>query len=227
MSATVVIADDHELVRTGIRRLVEDLGCEVVAEVGDGEQALAQIRAHAPRIALLDVHMPTLGGLEVSQRIRRFHPKCRIIILTAYSEGPLPRALLEAGIDGFLTKGCTLDEMREALARVSRGERYTGQDVAQRMALDALKGDGATPFDRLTPRELQVALMLLAGHVNHRVAETLQVSPETVMIYRQRIRLNKLEVRAQTEFLRRAIRYKGIIALRLQPQHFVSVRSTT
>ncbi len=206
MSATVVIADDHELVRTGIRRLLEDLGCHVVAEVGDGEQALEEIRAHAPGIALLDIHMPTLGGLEATQKIRRFHPECRVIILTAYSEGPLPRALLEAGIDGFLTKGCTLEEMREAIARVSRGERYIGQDVAQRMALDALRGDAASPFDRLTPRELQVALMLLAGRVNRRIAETLQVSPKTITTYRQRI-LHKLEVSTETELLRLAIRY--------------------
>lgn len=206
MSATVVIADDHELVRTGVRRLLEDLGCRVVAEVSDGEQALEDIRAHAPDIALLDIHMPTLGGLEATQKIRRFHPECRIIILTAYSEGPLPRALLEAGIDGFLTKGCTLEEMREAIARVSRGERYIGQDVAQRMALDALKGDAASPFDRLTPRELQVALMLLAGRVNRRIASTLQVSPKTITTYRQRI-LNKLEVSTETELLRLAIRY--------------------
>lgn len=206
MSATVVIADDHELVRTGIQRLLEDLGCHVVAEVGDGDQALEEIRAHAPDIALLDIHMPTLGGLEVTQKIQRFHPECRIIILTAYSEGPLPRALLEAGIDGFLTKGCTLEEMREAIARVSRGERYIGQDVAQRMALDALKGDAASPFDRLTPRELQVALMLLAGRVNRRIAQTLQVSPKTVTTYRQRI-LHKLEVSTETELLRLAIRY--------------------
>lgn len=206
MSATVVIADDHELVRTGVRRLLEDLGCRVVAEVSDGEQALEEIRAHAPDIALLDIHMPTLGGLEATQKIRRFHPECRIIILTAYSEGPLPRALLEAGIDGFLTKGCTLEEMREAIARVSRGERYIGQDVAQRMALDALKGDAASPFDRLTPRELQVALMLLAGRVNRRIAETLQVSPKTITTYRQRI-LNKVEVSTETELLRLAIRY--------------------
>lgn len=80
MSATVVIADDHELVRTGIRRLLEDLGCQVVAEVGDGEQALAEIRAHSPGIALLDVHMPALGGLEVTQKIHQFHPECRIIV---------------------------------------------------------------------------------------------------------------------------------------------------
>lgn len=206
MPTTVIIADDHELVRTGIRRLLEDLGCEVVAEVGDGEQALGEIRTHCPDIALLDVHMPTLGGFEATQKIRRFHPECRIIILTAYSEGPLPRVLLEAGVDGFLTKGCMLEEMREAIARVSRGERYIGQDVAQRMALDALKGDDESPFDRLTPRELQVALMLLAGRVNRRIAETLQVSPKTVTTYRQRI-FDKLEVTTQTEFLRLAIRY--------------------
>ncbi|MEX1082601.1 MAG: response regulator [Halofilum sp. (in: g-proteobacteria)] len=206
MATTVLIADDHELVRTGIRRLLEDLGCQVLAEVGDGDEAVARARTEKPDVALLDIHMPVLGGLEATRKIRRFHPACRIIILTAYTEGPLPKALLEAGIDGFLTKGCTLEEMQQALQRVRRGERYISRDVAQKMAIAAMEGDADSPFDRLTPRELQVALMLLAGGINRSISEALQLSPKTVTTYRQRI-LRKTGVRNQTDLLRLAIRY--------------------
>lgn len=206
MTATVLIADDHELVRTGIRRLLEDIGCCVIAEVSDGGQAIARARELMPDVAMLDVHMPGIGGLEATRKIRRFHPQCRIVVLTAYTEGPLPRALLEAGIDGFLTKGCTLDEMDEAISRVRRGERYISRDVAQKMALAALDGESGNPFDRLTPRELQVALMLLAGGLNRTISESLQLSPKTVTTYRQRI-LRKTGVRTQTDLLKLAIRY--------------------
>ncbi len=210
MAATVLIADDHELVRTGIRRLLEDLGCRVIAEVDDGGQAVARVRADKPEVALLDIHMPGIGGLEATRKIRSIHPDCRIIILTAYTEGPLPRALLEVGIDGFLTKGCTLEEMQQALARVRRGERYISRDVAQKMALAAMEGESDSPFDRLTPRELQVALMLLAGDANRSIAESLQLSPKTVTTYRQRI-LHKTGVKSLTDLLRLAIRYNVAI----------------
>lgn len=206
MGATVLIADDHELVRTGIRRLLEDLGCRVIGEVGDGKEAVTRVRVEKPDVALLDIHMPGIGGLEATRKIRYVHPDCRIVILTAYTEGPLPRALLEAGIDGFLTKGCTLEEMQQALTRVRRGERYISHDVAQKMALAAMEGESDSPFDRLTPRELQVALMLLAGGINRSIADSLQLSPKTVTTYRQRI-LRKTGVRSQTDLLRLAIRY--------------------
>ena len=211
MTTSVLIADDHELVRTGIRRLLEDLGCRVIAEVDDGEQAVEQARARRPELVLLDVHMPGIGGLEATKRIRRFHSQARIIILTAYTEGPLPRALLEAGIDGFLTKGCTLEEMDEAISRVGRGERYISRDVAQKMAFAALRGDSDNPFDRLTPRELQVAMMLLSGGINRSISQSLQLSPKTVTTYRQRI-LRKTGVRSLTDLLRLAIRYNMAVA---------------
>lgn len=206
MKATVVIADDHELVRTGIRRLLEDFGCEVVGEAATCEQAVDLVRERHPDIALIDIQMPGMGGLEACQRVRRFVPDCRVIILTAHSEGPLPRALLETGVDGFLTKSCALGEMQEAMTRVVAGERYVSQDVAQKLALDAVAGGESNPFDRLTARELQVALMLVSGETNHDISGALRVSPKTVSTYRQRI-LGKLEVRTLADLLRLAIQY--------------------
>lgn len=206
MTATVLIADDHELVRTGIRRLLEDIGCEVVAEAATGEEAVAEARVHRPDLALIDIHMPGIGGLEATQRLRRIHPECRVIILTAHTEGPLPRALLEVGVAGFLTKGCAVDEMNEAITRVRRGERYISRDVAQKLALASVTGDQRTPFDRLTSRELQVALMLIAGEPNRDISQALRLSPKTVTTYRQRI-LRKVGVRTLPDLLRLAIQY--------------------
>lgn len=206
MTATVLIADDHELVRTGIRRLLEDCGCEVVAEAATGEEAVSRTRETYPDIAMIDIHMPGIGGFEATQKIRRIHPDCRVIILTAHTEGPLPRTLLEVGVAGFLTKGCAFAEMDEALARVRAGGRYISHEVAQKLALDSLDSDEGNPFDRLTSRELQVALMLLSGELNRNIADALRLSPKTVTTYRQRI-LKKVGVRTMPDLLRLAIQY--------------------
>lgn len=207
MNVSVLIADDHELVRAGVRRLLEDLGCTVVAEASTGEEAVERVRALRPDIALIDIQMPGIGGLEASQRVRRFVPECRVVILTAHGEGPLPRALLETGVAGFLTKGCAFEEMDEAIRKVADGERYVSQDVAQRLALDAVEGGGnGNPFDRLTARELQVALMMVTGEANREISEALRLSPKTVTTYRRRI-LSKVEVRSLADLLRLAIQH--------------------
>ena len=210
MTATVLIADDHELVRTGLRRLLEDLDCTVVAEAASGEEAVQAAREHQPDLALIDIHMPGIGGLEATRKVQHIHPDCRVVILTAHADGPLPRALLEIGVAGFLTKDCSVDEMHQAIRKVSSGGRYVSQEVAQNLALDAVEGAQGSPFDRLSARELQVALMLLAGETNRDIARSLQVSPKTVTTYRQRI-LNKVGVRNIQDLLRLAIRF-GVTA---------------
>ena len=207
--ADVLIADDHELVRTGVRRLLEDLNHRVVAEASSGEEAVDLARRTAPQIAIIDIHMPGMGGLEATQRIQRQHSGCRVIILTAHLEGPLPRTLLEVGVDGFLSKGSSLEEMDNAIRHVLRGKRYLGQEVAQKLALAAVDGHKRSPFDRLTGRELQVALKLLAGEPNRSISASLNLSPKTVTTYRQRI-LGKTGTRSLPELLRLAVQYNLI-----------------
>lgn len=204
--ARVLIADDHELVRAGVRRLLEDLNHQVIGEADSGEEALELSRRHAPEIAFIDIHMPGMGGLETTQRIRRHLPDCRVIILTAHLEGPMPRTLLEAGVDGFLTKGSSISEMERAISQVSCGKRYLSQEVAQKLALAAVEGTYESPFDRLTRRELQVTMKLLGGEANWQIAEELNISPKTVTTYRQRI-LGKTGTRCLPELLRLAIQY--------------------
>ena len=207
MTTSVLIADDHELVRTGIRRLLEEMDCEVIAEAATGEEAVTAACEHRPDIAIVDIHMPGIGGLEATQKLRRLHPECRVIILTAHSEGPLPRALLEIGVAGFLTKGCAFEEMRQAIDKVRSGGRYISHDVAQKIALASVGGVEKTPFDRLTSRELQVTLMLLAGEPNRDIAQALQISPKSVTTYRRRV-FRKIDVRSLSDLLKLAIRFE-------------------
>jgi len=206
MKARVLIADDHELVRTGIRRLLEDMDCEVVATVASGEEAADRVQQLQPDIALIDIHMPGIGGLEASQRVQRFSPQCRVIILTAHTQGPLPRALLETGVAGFLTKGCAFAEMQAAIHKVCKGERYLSHTVAQDLAFATVDGAADSPFNHLTARELQVTMMLVAGEQNRDISQALRLSPKTVTTYRSRI-FRKMAVRTLPELLRVAMQY--------------------
>jgi two-component system invasion response regulator UvrY len=206
MKARVLIADDHELVRTGIQRLLEDMDCDVVAAVASGEEAADRVQQLQPDIALIDIHMPGIGGLEASQRVQRFYPDCRVIILTAHTEGPLPRALLETGVAGFLTKGCASEEMQAAIRKVRKGERYLSHTVAQDLAFATVDGAADSPFNHLTARELQITLMLVAGEQNRDISQALQLSPKTVTTYRGRI-FRKMAVRTLPELLRVAMQY--------------------
>ena len=206
MKARVLIADDHELVRTGIRRLLEDMDCEVVATVASGEEAADRVQQLQPDIALIDIHMPGIGGLEASQRVQRFSPQCRVIILTAHTQGPLPRALLETGVAGFLTKGCAFAEMQAAIHKVRKGERYLSHTVAQDLAFATVDGAADSPFNHLTARELQVTMMLVAGEQNRDISQALRLSPKTVTTYRSRI-FRKMAVRTLPELLRVAMQY--------------------
>lgn len=207
--ANVLIADDHELVRAGVRRLIEDLKHTVIGTAADGEEAVEMARRHEPDIVFMDIHMPGMGGLEATHRIRRQVPGCHIIILTAHLEGPLPKTLVEIGVDGFLTKGCSVEEMNTAIKQVESGKRYLSREVGQKLALAAADGETDSPFDLLTAREFQVALMLLTGVPNRDISKALNLSPKTITTYRQRI-MQKTGMRSMPELLRLAIQYNLI-----------------
>lgn len=205
--ARVIVADDHEVIRVGVRRLLEDLRHTLVGEARNGEEAVELACRQQPDVAFIDIHMPGMGGLEATRRIRRHRPGCRIIVLTAHLEGPIPRTLLEAGVHGFLSKGASLDEMGTAIHEVQHGRRYLSHEVAQKLALAAVEGRTESPFDRLTKREFQIALKLLVGEPNQQIAEELHISPKTVTTYRQRI-LYKTASRSMAELLRLAIQFR-------------------
>ncbi len=205
----VLLVDDHDLVRTGIRRLLEDTeGIEVVGEARSGEEALTVAPAADPEVVLMDVNMPGMGGLEATRKLLRINPAIRIIVVSVHVDGLVPKRVLEAGAVGYLTKGCSADEVVLAVRTVQRGQRYISRDVAQTLALNTLTG-GTSALDSLSERELQVLLKITQGHSIQEIADVLYLSPKTVSTYRSRI-FKKLGVHSDVELTHLALRH-GII----------------
>ena len=190
----IVLIDDHTLVRTGLRLIIDKQpDMEIVAEADDGESGFAQIRRLAPDVALVDVHMPGVSGVEVTQRVRRSKLATQVVILTMIGEAPFPRRLLEAGASGYLTKGCPADELVRAIRSVAAGKRYLSADVAQQLALESTSNSSASPFDELSARELEIAMMLARGRSMPDIADRLNISAKTVATYKYRL-FEKLNV---------------------------------
>lgn len=183
----VFLLDDHALVRNGLRMILaaED-DIDVVGEAGSGEEGLPLVRKLSPDVVLCDVHLPGLSGLEVTERLVRMDDAPRVIIVSVQEDGPLPRRLLEAGASGYLGKGCDGAELVRAVREVAKGRRYLAPQVAQHMALGVLEG-GGSPFDKLSPRELEIALMLTQGRRMEDIAKRLSLSPKTVATHKYRL----------------------------------------
>lgn len=204
---TVLLVDDHQLVRSGIRRILQDAtDIQVVAEAASGEEALELFAQVNPQVVLMDVSMPGIGGIEATRKMLRAHPQVRIIALTVYADAPYPTSLLEAGAAGYLTKGCADHEIALAIRAVAAGERYLVKDVAQQMALAGLPGGKKCPFDLLSQREVQVMMMLTSGQSLQDVSDKLCLSPKTVSTYRYRL-YEKLSVDNDVELTHLAIRH--------------------
>ncbi len=187
----LVLVDDHELVRTGFRLILQQqLDMQIVGEAGSAEQGLKLIRELKPDVALVDVHMPGMSGIELTERVARARLSTQIVVLTVVEDARFPKRLIEAGALGYLTKACASDELLAAVRQVAMGRRYLAPAVAQQLALATLDGQ-ESPFDALSGRELEVALMLVRGKPVFAIAEQLHLSPKTVSTYKQRL-LDKL-----------------------------------
>lgn len=205
---TVLIVDDHELVRAGIRSLLSSVnGLKVVGEASNGEEAIKMAREKHPEVILMDVRMPGIGGLEATRKLLRADPDAKVIALTVCDEEPFPSKLLQAGAVGYLTKGSGLEEMVNAIQSVYHGKRYISPEVAQRLALRHLTDDNPSPFDTLSEREMQVMLMITAGQKVQEISDKLCLSPKTVNSYRYRL-FEKLGVNSDVELTHMAIRHK-------------------
>ena len=203
----VLLVDDHELVRTGIRRLLSDIdGINVYAEAKDGENAINEVRKKRPDVVLMDVSMPGIGGLEATRKLKQIDPTLPVIILTVHTDDPFPTSLLKAGASGYLHKGCTVDEIVSAIREVHAGHRYICSEIAQNLALSLLPGSDGSPFDNLSQREMQVMFMLVQGNKVQDISEKLCLSPKTISTYRYRL-FDKLAVRNDAELTRLAMRY--------------------
>ena len=207
---SVVIVDDHELVRTGLRRILDDVNdIDVIAEASSGEQAIEIARRRKPDIVLMDVSMPGIGGLEATRRITISCPAIRVIALTVHEEIPFPTSLMDAGASGYITKGSAVTEVINAINMVHRGQQYLTRDVAEKVAFTSLKNRKCSPLERLSDRETEVMMMIIQGIRNKDIAEMLCLSPKTTSTLRYRLH-EKLGVCNDVELTRYAIRC-GII----------------
>jgi two-component system invasion response regulator UvrY len=206
----VMLVDDHDLVRTGIRRVLDDTGdIKVVAEAGSGEQAIAQARCNKPDVVLMDVSMPGIGGLEATRRITLSLPETKVIAVTIHEDNPFPTCLIDAGASGYITKGSDIGEIINAIKTVYAGKQYFTKDIAEKLALTFIKYRDQSPVDMISDREMEIMMMVAQGYKNIEISRMLCLSPKTTSTYRYRL-YEKLDVDNDVELTRWAIRY-GIV----------------
>lgn len=204
----VMLVDDHELVRTGFRLILEDASdIEVVAEANSGESALQKIPEVKPDLVLMDINMPGIGGIEATRTIKRKFSDTRVIVVTVHSEAPFPSKLHEAGALGYLTKSCPASELLTAIRTVAKDKPFLSAEVAQKLSLAKLSGvDSELPFESLSKREMQVLMLIVQGTKNQDISDILCVSPKTVSTYRHRL-FEKLDIQTDAELTMMAIRH--------------------
>ena len=201
----VLLTDDHALVRTGIRRLLEDSGqVAIVGEAASGEEGVRLAQEVDADVILMDVSMPGIGGVEACRRILQRDPEQKIIVLTVHNEQTFPKRMLEIGARGYLTKECGVDEMLLAIRQVNDGHAYIAPSIAQQLALSLLPGNQHNPIDRLSRREFQVMLMISHGLTNAQISDKLCLSPKTVSTYRLRL-LEKLGAQNEVDLVKIAV----------------------
>ena len=207
----VLLADDHRIVRAGLRRLVEESeDMEVVAEAADGREAIQKIRAMHPDVAVIDLSMPQIDGLEVINQIQPEYPDLPIIVLTMHTENQYVVRAIEAGARGYVTKQSAPEHLVHAIRKVFNGARYLTNDAAESLVLRVAKGNQAqSALDSLSTRELQVLRRLALGHTNREIASAYNISIKTIDTYRFRL-LKKLNLRNNAELSRFAIQ-NGLI----------------
>jgi len=202
-SLRVLLADDHALVRAGMRALLAELpGIEVVAETGDGREALRLVRERKPDIALLDISMPELNGLEVVGRIARDHPNTRAIILSMHGDDESVRRALVAGAAGYLLKNSDRRELELALRAVARGDTWLSPSLTKRVVATYMQG--ASPDAVLTPRQREVLQLVAEGHSNKEIASRLNVALKTVETHRTEL-MDRLGIHGVASLVRYAI----------------------
>ena len=202
----VLLADDHIIVRGGLRRILEESGdMEVVAEAAEGREALQQIHQIKPDVAVVDISMPGLDGLEVISQVRHYYPKLPILILTMHEEEQYVVLAIAAGANGYITKRSAPEQLVKAIRKVYAGGRYLSDTAAESLAQHMAGGKRtASPLDMLSNREVQVLRHLALGRTVKEIAEAYNLSPNTVHTYRLRL-LKKLNLRNNSELSRFAI----------------------
>lgn len=204
----ILLAEDHTLVRAGIRALLESLeGVEVVAEAADGREALRLAEAHHPDILLMDITMKELNGLQAAARLTKEHSATRVIILSMHADQVYVRQALQAGAAGYLLKGADVAELELALKAVTRGDTYLSPSVSKDIVGNLLNGKTPTanPLDELTPRQREILQLVAEGRTTKEIAGRLDLSSKTVETHRAQL-MERLDIHDVAGLVKFAIR---------------------
>jgi DNA-binding NarL/FixJ family response regulator len=204
----VLLADDHAIVRAGLKEILTATGdIAVAAEAASGNEALAQVRAAEFDVAVLDMSMPGRSGIELIKQVKSEKPKLRILVLTMHSEDQYAVRALRAGASGYLTKDSAIDQLVAAIRRVAGGGAYVSAETAERVARDAVPRTDAAPHTRLSDREFQVFRMIAEGRSVGAIARELSLSVKTVSTHKTHI-MEKMGLANQAELIRYALEHK-------------------
>jgi DNA-binding NarL/FixJ family response regulator len=201
----VLLADDHHIVRAGIRQLLESAqDIEVIAEAGDGEEAQSLIQQHKPDVAVLDIQMPKASGIEVTRWVRSHLPEVGVLILTAYDDEPYVMAVLQAGANGYVLKTAKTEELIQAVRDVYEGKSALDPAVTQKLMSNLFKRTDKNPVEPLTDRELDVLRLAAKGFTNKSIGVQLNISDRTVQGHLAHI-FAKLQATSRTEAVMRGV----------------------
>ena len=211
---SVVLADDHALVRAGFAAILREIGnVDIVAEAADGRQVLECIQQYQPDIVLMDIGMPLLNGLEATTRVTRDYPEVNVIILSMHTAEEYVLQALNAGASGYLIKDADPDELKRAVLSVAEGKTYLSPAISRhvieayihRTQQDADSLDISKPFQKLTPRQREILQLIAEGQTSHEIADLMSISLKTVENHRYEI-MNRLDIHDISGLVRYAIR---------------------
>lgn len=201
----ILLADDHHIVRAGVRQLLEGAkDLEVIAEAGDGEEAQILIQKHKPDVAVLDIQMPKASGIEVTRWVRANMPEVGVLILTAYNDDPYVMAVLQAGANGYVLKTGQADELIQAVRDVNEGKSALDASITHKLMTNIFKGTEKKIVEPLTDRELDVLRLTAKGFTNKAIGVQLNISDRTVQGHLAHI-FAKLQANSRTEAVMRAV----------------------
>jgi len=211
----VVVADDHTILRQGIKALLDNQeGIEVVGEAKDGREAIKTMEELLPDVILMDIAMPGLNGLEATRRIKKKFPKVKVVVLTMHANEEYIFQILNAGADGYLVKETAFQDLISAINAVHKGEAFMSPSISKKVMTDYIQraqGEEKVGFDTLTTREREILQLVAEGNSNKKIAEALFISPKTVETHRAHI-MDKLNIHDRAGLIKYAIR-KGMINL--------------
>jgi DNA-binding NarL/FixJ family response regulator len=211
----IVLADDHVLIRHGIKNILsQDANLEIIGECGDGEELLAFLRSNEPDMVILDISMPKINGIDLTESIKSRYPGVKVMVLTMHKSKQFFYRAMSAGADGYLIKSDSGEEILQALQKIQSGRSYIATELAEDFTEDMLsvyRDQAASPFKELTKREKQILALVVEGNTSRAMAEKLNLSPRTVDHHRSSL-LRKFNMKNSVDLVNYAVR-NGYISL--------------